>query len=151
MFNSPGYKGEFCESEITTCSESGSICPEGLFCMNGECHAMTTPIDIIEDLPTAAGAGNGPCGHLNNPCRNNATCQDMNGTAACECLSGYEGTKNKIHLIKFETDWKILITLILYLGTDCGSDIDECVKTPDICNHGICQNTNGKFCFICVV
>lgn len=37
--------------------------------------------------------------------------------------------------------------LKIYLGYHCEQDINECEDNKDVCNYGICVNTNGMFCF----
>ncbi|EDO35413.1 predicted protein, partial [Nematostella vectensis] len=58
-----------------------------------------------------------------NPCRNEGTCTDNNGSFKCSCIPGYTGRL-------------------------CESDIDECLTNP--CKHAsACDNTPGGYTCTC--
>ncbi|KAI5692955.1 hypothetical protein M8J75_004761 [Diaphorina citri] len=79
--------------------------------------------DCTPSISAGAAALGGCAGR---PCRNNGTCTPVSGGVVnftCTCPSGYTGTL-------------------------CESDINECETVKDVCNYGICVNTNGSYqCF----
>ncbi|XP_052276692.1 polycystic kidney disease 1-related protein-like isoform X3 [Dreissena polymorpha] len=58
------------------------------------------------------------------PCRNGATCNNLNNTYSCSCVAGWQ-------------------------GTNCEQDINECVSAP--CRNGAtCNNLNNTYSCSCV-
>ncbi|XP_041437095.1 cell wall protein DAN4-like [Xenopus laevis] len=62
-----------------------------------------------------------------NPCPANATCTSLNGTAACQCRSGFNDTSPSVP------------------GKTC-ADINECLASPSPCSVlASCTNTIGSY------
>ncbi|KAJ8978001.1 hypothetical protein NQ317_004546 [Molorchus minor] len=119
---SPDSRGETCETNIDDCEDAS--CPPGKVCVdlvnNYECQCP--PGFAGKDCSTDVD----PC--AKEPCHN-GTCvvtDSVNYKFTCDCDAGFAGT------VPF-----------------CNQDIDECVLSPKICNHGICFNTIGSFQCYC--
>lgn len=60
-----------------------------------------------------------------HPCRNGGVCSDLpNGDYECKCPANWT-------------------------GRSCTKDVDECLISPKICGHGICQNEEGFYQCYC--
>ena len=62
------------------------------------------------------------CGSGDEVCSNGGTCQNLNGTFACLCTSGFSGDV-------------------------CEHDTDECLSAP--CKNGACQNLHNRYACNC--
>ncbi|CAH1272550.1 NOTCH2 [Branchiostoma lanceolatum] len=120
---------------------------------NGDWH---TPMDI----------GNGnvqPCVDidecLSSPCRNNATCTNLENSYSCACVPGFTGTDCDEEINECKSDPCLnggycsddvdsynCSCLPGWTGEICQTDIDECSSSP--CQHdGTCEDrVNGYTC-----
>lgn len=63
------------------------------------------------------------CSTLPNPCKNGATCTNVNGGYICRCITGWD-------------------------GSDCSINVNDCVETPDnpkCLNGGTCVDRVGSY------
>ncbi|XP_055898021.1 protein crumbs-like isoform X3 [Biomphalaria glabrata] len=111
-----GYTGKNCQTPSCT----GIICQNDGTCNIVGSYWQCTCKPYIEGKYCDK---IGPC--FNNPCRNQATCQQSieYNNYTCFCLPG----------------WR---------GENCSEDIDECNETIHACWNGTCHNTMGGYnCF----
>ncbi|XP_074600064.1 uncharacterized protein LOC141854320 isoform X2 [Brevipalpus obovatus] len=116
------YDGPLCENHLQDCAKYP--------CINGRC--IERQKGSKRDLKCICDAGfTGPscerdideCLAAFNPCRNNATCENIPGSFRCHCLPGFE-------------------------GENCLTDIDECKPKP--CHHGgICMDDIADYQCVC--
>lgn len=116
-----GFEGTHCELPSTSPprhSGDDSSSSPNVQCANGDC-STSGPTSSSPSAPLGGCAG--------KPCKNNATCSAAPPNSGvefvCACAAGYTGSM-------------------------CETDINECETVKDVCNYGICVNTNGSYqCF----
>ncbi|XP_078357455.1 uncharacterized protein LOC144642352 isoform X3 [Oculina patagonica] len=93
----------------------------------------------------------------NNPCKNGATCVNLQGSYRCDCTSGYSGNtcetdvdecannpcKNGATCVNLQGSYRCDCKSG-YSGNNCETDVDECANNP--CQNGAtCANLQGSY------
>lgn len=116
--------GGTCEPNSTDC-----VCPLGYEGINCEVPSPCSASNCLDPMKCISGKCicpenvNCALGCASSPCTNGATCHSRSSEYYCQCPSGYN-------------------------GTNCETDIDECVD-PKLCGNGICVNYPGSFRCYC--
>uniref|UniRef100_A0A8D9E0W6 Protein crumbs n=1 Tax=Cacopsylla melanoneura TaxID=428564 RepID=A0A8D9E0W6_9HEMI len=120
-----GYEGNHCElasSPVNLSNTTAMDCGDGEDCFTVPPPNQTSTRGAATTNSLMSNIG----GCAARPCRNNGTCTTLQGGSnfSCTCQPGYTGTL-------------------------CEEDINECeTGAKDVCNYGICVNTNGSYqCF----
>ncbi|KAM3956609.1 LOW QUALITY PROTEIN: cell polarity complex component crumbs [Aphomia sociella] len=148
----PGYRGTYCEQAVGKALSDLKAPPER--CAAAPCLHAKACVDLptgyhceceagwagprcaapAEDCRTAAcphhqecveQSGMWHCIPEGSSAADNGTCQPLdNGLFRCQCPPGYTGRL-------------------------CDVDIDECTRSPKICNNGVCVNSPGSYQCYC--
>lgn len=135
-----GFEGKNCEVNINECLTA--VCPTGKICVDG--------FNTYECKCSEGYTGENCSKLINNcqdhPCKNNSTCIENFDEYTCRCAPGFTGKLFIIYNVIF--DYNLLYKICL--GINCDQDINECEVNKDVCNYGICVNSNGLLLLFCL-
>ncbi|XP_041974709.1 protein crumbs [Aricia agestis] len=115
-----GCNGGTCGAAGCECRPGfgGPDCERALDCRAAPCPPRQECVQEAGSWRCAAAAAESAC--ASSPCHNGTCLALETGLFRCNCAPGYTGRL-------------------------CEVDLDECVLTPKICNHGVCLNVPGTY------
>ncbi|KAM4607826.1 protein crumbs homolog 2-like [Polymixia lowei] len=155
---SPGWEGDFCQTEINECSSGPcvhGICVDLLADYQCECQPGYMGKDCQEEVDDC----------LEFSCENGGTCLETTGTHTCACPPGYSGKRCQWRFPPVVCDahtdclnggvcmggvWGGNCTCKPgYIGDRCETEIDECESNPCL-NSATCLDGLDRFQCVCV-